>query len=98
MSEEKIDTFLGQFERPGAKQREERAVRQRKERRTQMTPKQRKRGAVRTEQINFRCSPEFKALADAMKNHLGGISIADVMEMALDLLADAKNYEGGKDA
>ena len=97
---ENVDDFLGQFERPGTKQREAKEARAKRERRTQMTVKQRKRGAVRTEQINFRCSAEFKAKADSLKTFLD-CSIADLLEEALELLAEAsraKGYKGGTDA
>ena len=65
MSEsEQVDSFAALFPGgpPGELQREARKARIKAERRTQLTEKQRKRGgnAVRTTQINFRCSPAFR--------------------------------------
>lgn len=96
MTDETIDSFANLFAGPpGAAQREAREARARKERRTQLTPKQLKRGAVRTSQINFRCSPEFKEKAAAVQRHMGdGWSIADVMEAALDLFAAKQGVKG----
>jgi hypothetical protein len=93
---EEIDSFASMFDGPpGDRQREARAARKKAERRTQLTEKQRKRGgsAARTDQINFRCSPTFHALAAGMAKHLD-CSIADVMEEALQMLASAKGYGG----
>ena len=62
-----------------------------------LTEKQRERSssAVRTEQINFRCSAAFKAKAKAMQKHKGeNRSIADVLEQALDMLAKHEGYNG----
>lgn len=90
---DEVDAFLGMFAEPlGDKQRAARQVRAKKERRTQLTPKQRKRGGVRTTQINYRCSPEYRALADKLKDAMD-VSIADVMEEALAMLAEAKGIE-----
>jgi len=101
MTNDEIDSFTSMFnEPPGAAQREAREARARKERRTQMSEKQLKRSGVRTSQINFRCSPEFKAKADAMKAHMAKVkggrewSVADVLEAALDLLADTHGFKG----
>lgn len=96
MSED-VDSFAAMFSEPLASRRKAREVRVQKERRTQLTDKQRTRSAVRTEQINFRCSPAFKALVHAIKDHMG-VSVADALEEALDLLAKAKGLKGGKDA
>jgi hypothetical protein len=82
--------------------RAEREARAKQERRTQLTEKQRERStAVRTEQINFRCSAEFKADTAGMQAHLQkkrGLarkpSIADVLEEALALLAKTEGYNG----
>jgi predicted HicB family RNase H-like nuclease len=94
---EEIDSFASMFDGPpGERQREARAARKKAERRTQLTEKQRKRAggnAVRTDQINFRCSPAFHELAAGMAKHLG-CSIADVMEEALQMLASSKGYGG----
>ena len=49
----------------------------------ELTEKQRKRGATRTDQINFRCSPAFRAQVAELSKQLD-ISIADLMERALD--------------
>jgi hypothetical protein len=98
MSEtEKVEPFHTMFaEPPGERQREARKARIKAERRTTLTERQRRRGghAVRTTQINFRCSPAFRELAAGMARHLD-CSIADVMEEALDMLASAKGYSKG---
>ncbi len=94
MNNEEIDSFASMFDGPpGEKQRAARAARVKAERRTQLTEKQRKRNAVRTSQINFRCSPAFRELAAGMAKHLD-CSIADVMDEALEMLAKAKGYGG----
>ena len=91
---EEIDSFVSMFSGPpGDKQRKARKARLKKERRTQLTEKQRRRGATRTEQINFRCSPEFRALVAKLTQQLD-VSIADLMERALDLLATEQGREG----
>jgi hypothetical protein len=97
MNEDQVDSFTSLFPGPpGDQQREVRKVRVKAERRAQLTEKQRKRGgnAVRTTQINFRCSPAFRELAAGLAKHLE-CSIADVMEDALELLASAKGYKRG---
>ena len=94
MSEEVVDSFASMFDGPpGAKQRASREARKKAEKRTQLTEKQRKRGAVRTDQIGFRCTPAFHQLASGMAKNLK-CSIADVMEQALEMLAKAKGYGG----
>ncbi len=98
MTSDEVDSFASMFA-PGASglaaRREARGARQKKEARTQLTDKQRSRSAVRTAQLNFRCSPEFKAKLDGLKAFLGkSMSIADIMEEALDLIAEKKNYAG----
>jgi hypothetical protein len=92
---EEVDSFAQMFAGPpGETQRASRQARAKRERRTQLTAKQRKRNAVRTAQINFRCSPKFKDLVAGLAKHLD-CSIADVLEEAADLLAEKKGY-GGK--
>ena len=93
--DQQVNSFTSLFAGPpGDQQREARKVRIKAERRAQLTEKQRKRGgnAVRTAQINFRCSPAFRELAAGVAKHLE-CSIADVMEDALDMLASAKGYK-----
>jgi hypothetical protein len=91
---EEIDSFVSMFTGPpGDKQREVRKARMKKERRTQLTEKQRQRTATRTEQINFRCSPEFRAQVAGLCKQLD-LSIADLMERALDLLAKEQSGQG----
>jgi predicted HicB family RNase H-like nuclease len=91
---EEIDSFVSMFNGPpGDKQREIRKTRMQKERRTQLTEKQRRRGATRTEQINFRCSPEFRKQVAKLTKQLD-ISIADLLERALELLATEQGREG----
>lgn len=79
---------------PGKSQREALQERGRRERRTQLTPKQRKRGGVRTTQINYRCTPHHHELALGMARFLN-CSVADAMEDALVLLAETKGYKAG---
>jgi len=96
-----VDSWAEYFSdlRP-ASRRSEREARAKQERRTQLTEKQRERSsaAVRTEQINFRCSGDFKSNVAGMQTHLhkkrGGRkpSIADVLEEALALLAKTEGY------
>lgn len=89
MSED-IDAFAALFSgAPGPAQRNAREERARRERRTQMTEKQRQRQrrAVRTAQMNFRCSPAFLADAKAMAQERE-CSIADLMELALEALRE----------
>ncbi len=68
--------------------------RRRKEKRTQLTKRQRKRGAVRTHQMGFRCSPAFHDEVKAMAKRYD-VSIADVLEEAFDLWKEAKGLDGG---
>jgi hypothetical protein len=94
---EKVGSFASLFPGPpGEQQREARKARIKAEWRAQLTEKQRRRGgnAVRTTQINFRCSPAFRELAAGVAKHLE-CSIADVMEGALDMLASTKGYKKG---
>ena len=91
---EEIDSFVSMFSGPpGDKQRETRKVRMRKERRTQLTEKQRQRTATRTQQINFRCSPAFREQVAELSKQLD-MSIADLMQRALDLLAREQGGQG----
>ena len=94
--QEDVESFADMFVDPPAECRKK-ALRARvdRERRAQMTDKQRKRGARRTQQINFRCSPAFRELAAGLAKHCE-CSIADVMEEALAKLADAKGYKRGQ--
>lgn len=84
-----IDSFVAMFPAPpGKEQRARREARARKERRTQLTEKQRRRRAVRTTQLNFRCSPEFKERTTRLARQLN-MSIADLMEAAIAELETA---------
>ena len=98
LSRRKLLTGLGAALAAGvvAVARPARETRARKERRTQLTEKQRRRRAVRTTQLNFRCSPEFKERTTRLARQLDQ-SIADVMEMAIEELARAKGLEAGRD-
>ncbi len=93
-TEEKVDSFAAMFEGPPVSRRQAREVRIQKERRTQLTEKQRGRSAVRTAQINYRCSPEYKARLHGLQEFMGGAAIADIQEEALELLIKAKGYKG----
>jgi hypothetical protein len=95
MNADEVDDWTAFFkDRKPSDRRGEREARAKQERRTQLTEKQRERsGAIRTEQINFRCSAAFKAKVNAMKKHKGADrSIADVLEQALDLLAKSEGF------
>ena len=95
MNKYNIDRFANVFgSEPAEKQKAARDERVRKERRTQLTEKQRRRGAVRTTQLNFRCAPEFKQLVHDVSQFLD-CSIADTMEAALALLVKSKGFKGG---
>ena len=70
------------------------------ERRSTMTAKERARGGKgrsRSLQMNFRCSPAFKALAAGLAKDMG-VSVADVLEEAVHGLAKKKGYAGVADA
>lgn len=67
----------------------------RAERRSTMSTGQRRRGATRTTQINFRCTPAFKALSAGLAKHCDK-SVADIMEEAVSFLAKAHGYRGGE--
>jgi hypothetical protein len=91
---EEVESFAAMFaEPPGERQRAVRKVRAKAEKRTQLTEKQRRRNAVRTTQINFRCAPAFRERVAGLAKHLD-CSIADVMDEALQMLAEAKGYRG----
>jgi len=93
--DEAVDSFASMFQTGYAAEPERIEKRQRAERRSSLTPKQRKRGATRTAQINYRCTPAYKQLASDLAKHCDA-SIADVMEEALALLAKAKRFSGGE--
>ena len=70
------------------------ATRMKAERRAAMTEKQLSRGGrARSVQMNFRCTPAFKALATGLANHLN-VSVADIIEEAVEALAKRKGYGG----
>lgn len=93
--DEAVDSFASMFQAGFAAEPDRIDKRQRAERRSSQTAKQRKRGATRTAQINYRCTPAYKQLAAGLSRHCNA-SIADVMEEALDLLARAKKYREGE--
>lgn len=96
--------FASLFEasRFGAKTKTD--VRMQAERRAAMTDRQRsRRGRARSLQMNFRCTPAFKKLAAGLTEHLGekadkDVSLADMFEEAVELLAKHKGYKGAADA
>jgi len=94
---EDVDSFLSAFPKRPAR-RGYHDERSRKERLTVLTEKERqrerKRAAVRTAQINFRCTPVFKDKVLAVKVYLG-LTVPDMMDAALDMLAKKKGYKGG---
>ena len=93
--DEAVDSFASMFQAGFAAEPERIEKRLSvRERRSSMTAKQRKRGAVRTAQINYRCTPAYKQLASGLSKHCDA-SIADVMEEALTHLAKAKKFTEG---
>jgi hypothetical protein len=93
--DEAVDSFVSMFQSGYAAEPERIEKRRRAERRSSLTGKQRRRGAVRTTQINYRCTPAYKQLARDLAKHCDA-SIADVMEEALALLAKARSFRGGQ--
>lgn len=93
--DEAVDSFASMFQAGFAAEPERIERRQRAERRSSQTAKQRKRGASRTTQINYRCTPEYRQLASGLAKHCDA-SIADVMEEALALLAKSKRFREGE--
>ena len=63
------------------------------ERRAAMTPKQRARKATRTEQVNFRCTPETRAQLERLAKALDQ-SMAEVITTAIARLAEASAAGG----
>lgn len=83
MTIDEVDDFLSVFgDAPGPARRMARQERAKKERLTQK-PEKRNKIAVRTTQINFRCSPEFKRIA-VEEAHLLDKSVSDLMEILLN--------------
>jgi hypothetical protein len=93
--DEAVESFASMFQAGFAAEPDRIEKRQRAERRSSLTAKQRKRGATRTAQINYRCTPAYKELATGLAKHCEA-SIADVMEEALALLAKGKKFSGGE--
>ena len=93
---DEVDNWLDHFKDLPSTRRVSREERAKQERRTQLTDRQRERApAVRTDQINFRCSAAFKAKTKVMQKHGGANrSIADVLEQAVDLLAKHEGLDG----
>lgn len=92
--EASVDSFASMFQAGFAAEPERIEKRVRSEKRSAQSVKQRKRGAIRTTQINYRCSPSYRELASGLAKN-GDMSIADVMEEALAMYAKAKKYTGG---
>jgi len=88
-----VDSWADHFPALHVARKTDRAQRAKRERAAQRTDKQRDRNAVRTAQLNYRCSPAHKDMAIAVKDFLG-CSVADVMEEALQMFAEAKGYKG----
>ena len=62
------------------------------ERRAGMTPKQRAKRAEKTESLNCRCSPEIRALADALAAKLD-CGISDMLAQAVIVLAEKEKLQ-----
>ena len=79
-------------------------TRMKAERRAAMTEKQRSRGGrARGEQENFRCTAAHKKLAAGLAEFMSKqadekVSLADMYEEAVALLAKKKGYKGPSDA
>ena len=93
--EREVESFASMFSTGYGVQPDRIEKRMKAEKRSALTDKQRKRGAVRTAQINYRCTPAYKALAAGLAKHCN-VSIADVMEEALAMLANTKKFKGGE--
>lgn len=78
---------------PGDRQRQAREDRKKREKRSQLTAKQRRRSAVRTAQVNFRCSPALRDQLNHMAKALD-ISVADLLEDAIGRFAEAEGFNG----
>ena len=93
--EQEVESFASMFAAGFGAKPDRIERRMKAEKRSALTDKQRKRGAVRTAQINYRCTPAYKGLASELAKHCDA-SIADVMEEALALIAKAKKFKGGE--
>ena len=93
--DEAIESFASMFQAGFAAEPERIEKRMRSEKRSTLSAKQRKRGATRTAQINYRCTPAYRELAAGLAKHCKA-SIADLMEEALTMLAKTKGYSGGE--
>jgi hypothetical protein len=98
--DEAVDNFASMFQAGFAAEPERMEKRLRSEKRSTQSAKQRKRGAVRTTQINYRCSPPHRKLAAGLAKHLSDpertVSTADLMEDALIMYAKAMKFDGGE--
>ena len=97
MNDEQVDSFTSLFPGPpGDQQREARKVRIKAERRAQLTEKQRRRGgnAVRTTQINFRCSPAFRELAAGLSAFDRTFGSRDEVDPVRHLIGTAAGWGG----
>ncbi|WP_045836443.1 hypothetical protein [Hyphomicrobium sp. 99] len=66
------------------------------ERRASATEGQRSRGGrARSVQMNFRCTPAFKAQSAGLAASMG-VSIADMLEEAVAALAKRKGFKGAE--
>jgi len=103
--DEKADSFIGSFDSlpskpnaldadPVGSARKRLEARKEAERKTQLSEKQRRRKAVRTTQINFRCTPAFRELSAALAKHLD-CSVADLIEEAVVAHAKRKKFKVG---
>lgn len=90
-----IDEFIGAFQNGYGATNDRVKTRAAKERRANLNDRERKRVAVRTAQLNFRCSPEFKDRVSSVTEQLG-CSVADMFDQALDEFIKAHQLKGGK--
>ena len=90
MIEDKIDSFASMFAGVGFAESGERVKKRAdQEKRQNLSDKQRARAAIRTAQLNFRCSPAFKdRMAKITRER--GVSMADLFEEWID------KYERGQ--
>jgi len=81
-----LDSWATLRRAPPEEREKRREVRAAQERRATATEKQLHRkpiGEARTSQLNVRCSEAFKRRIDAERERRGGLSIADLLELAL---------------
>jgi hypothetical protein len=93
--EASVAKFMQTFGPDAASMQERVADTQRRlqaEKRAGMTPKQRAKRAKKTETLNCRCSPEIRAIADALAAKLD-CGISEMLEKAVLALAEKQKLQ-----